>query len=58
MLLSEGETVKYKNVVGVVTFICDHSLSILVSKGKHRSQDVCVVVHKLDFKNVSKLTEK
>lgn len=58
MLFAEGETVKYKEVVGVVTFICDHSLSILIAKGKHRSQDVCVVVNKSDFKNINKLTEK
>jgi len=58
MLFAEGETVKYKDIVGVVTFVCDHSLSILVVKGKHRSQDVCVVVNKSDFKNINKLTEK
>jgi len=58
MLFAEGETVKYKEVVGVVTFICDHSLSILVMKGKHRSQDVSVVVNKSDFDNITKLTEK
>lgn len=58
MLFSEGETVKYKEVMGVITFVCDHTLSILIAKGKHRSQDVCVVVHKSDFKNISKLTEK
>jgi len=58
MLFAEGETVKYKEIVGVVTFICDHSLSILVMKGKHRSQDVSVVVNKSDFKHINKLTEK
>ena len=58
MLFAEGETVKYKKVVGVVTFICDHSLSILISKGKHKSQDVCVVVHKSDFRSINILTEK
>jgi len=58
MLFAEGETVKYKEIVGVVTFTCDHSLSILVVKGKHRSQDVCVVVNKSDFMNIRKLTEK
>ena len=58
MQLCEGETVKYNNIVGVVTFICDHSLSILVSKGNHRSQNVCVVVYKKDFVKVTKLIEK
>lgn len=58
MLFSEGETVKYKNIVGVVTFICDHSLSILVKRGEHKSRDVCIVVYKSDFIKVIKLTEK
>jgi hypothetical protein len=55
MLLSEGDSVKYKNVVGIVTFMCDSSLSILVAKGQHRSHDVRVVVHKLDYNKVLKL---
>jgi hypothetical protein len=55
MLLSEGDTVKYKNVVGIVTFICDSSLSILVENGQHPSHDVRVVVHKLDYNKIIKL---
>lgn len=55
MQLCEGETVKYKNVVGIVTFMCDSSLSILVAKGEHPSQDVRVVVHKLDYNKLVKL---
>lgn len=58
MLLCEGETVEYKGFVGVVTFICDHSLSILVVRGEHKSRDVCVVVHKSDFNKIIKLVEK
>lgn len=58
MLLCEGETVEYKGFVGVVTFICDHSLSILVVRGQHKSRDVCVVVHKSDFNKIIKLVEK
>jgi len=58
MLLSEGDSVKYKDIEGVVAFICDYSLSILIKKGQHRAQDVCVVVHKSDFKDISKLIEK
>jgi len=58
MLLSEGDSVKYKNVVGIVTFMCDSSLSILVAKGQHRSHDVRVVVNKSDFNKINKLIEK
>ena len=55
MLLSEGELVKYKEIEGVVAFVCDYSLSILVKKGQHKAQDVHVVVYKQDFKNITKL---
>jgi hypothetical protein len=55
MLLSEGDTVKYKNIEGVVAFICDYSLSILVNKGQSKVQDVRVVVYKSDFKKIVKL---
>jgi hypothetical protein len=58
MLFTKGETVKYKEVVGVVTFVCDHTLSILITKGQHRSQDVCVVVNKSDYNKIEKLVEK
>ena len=55
MQLCEGETVKYKNVVGIVTFMCDSSLSILVNKGNHPSNDVRVVVHKSDYGKLVRL---
>lgn len=58
MLLSEGDSVKYKEIEGVIAFIGDHSISILVRQGKHRSQDVKVVVYKQDFNKVIVLGEK
>lgn len=58
MLLSEGLSVKYKNIDGVIAFVSDHSISILVSRGKHKSQDVKVVVHRSDFDLIYPLEEK
>lgn len=58
MLLSEGDSVKYKEIEGVVTFMSDHFISILVRQGKHRSQDVKVIVYKQDFNKVIVLGEK
>jgi hypothetical protein len=52
MIFTEGTEVIYKTVSGVVSFVGDGSISILISKGKHPSQDVCVVVYQSDFKNV------
>jgi len=50
MQFAVGTEVKYKNNYGTVDFVCEQSLSILVRKGKHRSQDVCIVVPRLEFK--------
>jgi len=58
MLLSEGDSVKYKEIEGVIAFVGDHSISILVRQGKHKSQDVRVVVYKQDYSKVVKLGEK
>lgn len=58
MVFVEGMNVSYKNMNGVVSFISDHTISILVKRGYHRSHDVNVVVHQADFKNVSILDEK
>lgn len=52
MIFTEGTEVVYKTISGVVSFACDKSISILISKGKHPSQDVCVVVHQSDFNQV------
>lgn len=50
MQFAVGTHVKYKNNYGTVDFVCEQSLSILVWKGKHRSQDVCIVVPRSEFK--------
>jgi hypothetical protein len=52
MIFTEGTEVIYKSVSGIVAFSSEQSISILVSKGPHRSQDVRVVVYQSDFKNV------
>jgi hypothetical protein len=52
MIFTEGTEVAYKSVSGVVAFASEQSISILVSKGHHRSHDVRVVVHQSDFNQV------
>jgi hypothetical protein len=52
MIFTEGTEVIYKTISGVVAFASEKSISILVSKGSHPSQDVRVVVYQSDFKNV------
>jgi hypothetical protein len=52
MIFTEGTEVIYKTISGIVAFANEQSISILVSKGSHRSQDVRVVVYQSDFKNV------
>jgi hypothetical protein len=58
MVFVEGTTVLYKKVKGVIAFVDDKSISILVSKGHHKSHDVCVVVYKSDFHLIHPLEQK
>jgi len=58
MILTEGTTVSYKKVTGVIAFVSDQSISILVSKGKHKAQDVRVVVYRGDFNLIQPIEEK
>ena len=58
MVFAEGATVSYKQVTGVIAFVCEQSISILVHKGRHKSHDVRVVVHPSDFHLIQPLEEK
>jgi hypothetical protein len=58
MVFVEGTTVSYKRVTGVVAFVCEQSISILVSRGKHRSHEVRVVVYNSDFHLIQPIEEK
>jgi hypothetical protein len=51
-MFAEGTEVYYKQFHGYISFICDHSVSILIRKGKHPSQDVNLVVYKSDWKQI------
>jgi hypothetical protein len=52
MIFTEGTEVIYKSISGVIAFTSEQYVSILVSKGRHRAQDVRVVVYHSDFKNI------
>jgi hypothetical protein len=58
MILVEGTTVSYKKITGVIAFVSDQSISILVSKGKYKAQDVRVVVYRGDFNLIQPIEEK
>ena len=58
MVFVEGTTVSYKKITGVIAFVCEQSISILVHKGRHKSHDVRVVVYPSDFNLIQPLEEK
>ena len=58
MVFAEGTTVSYKSITGVIAFVSEHSISILVRKGKHKAQDVRVVVYRSDFNLIEPIEEK
>lgn len=57
-MFAEGEYVSYKSIKGIIAFVTDQSISIMVRKGKHKSHDVRVVVYQSDFKHVIRADEK
>jgi len=58
MILTEGTTVSYKKITGVIAFVSEQSISILVNRGKHKAQDVRVVVYRGDFNLIQPIEEK
>jgi hypothetical protein len=54
----EGDLVTYKFLEGVVDFVCEKSIAILIKKGEHRVQDVKVIVPKSEFDQVHYQDEK
>jgi hypothetical protein len=58
MVFVEGTTVSYKSITGVIAFVTEQSISILVSRGKHRSHEVRVVVYNSDFHLIQPIEEK
>ena len=57
-MFAEGTTVSYKQIKGVIAFVGEQTVSILVHKGSHKSHDVRVVVHNSDFDLIQPLEEK
>jgi len=58
MVFAEGTTVSYKSITGVIAFVTEQSISILIRKGQHRAQDVRVVVYPSDFNLIQPIEEK
>ena len=57
-MFAEGTTVTYKHVTGVIAFVCEQSISILVNRGVSRAHVVRVVVYNSDFHLIQPLEEK
>lgn len=57
-MFAEGTTVTYKHVTGVIAFVCEQSISILVNRGVSRAHEVRVVVYNSDFHLIQPLEEK
>jgi len=53
----QGLTVKYKNHVGVVDFVCEKYITICIDRLGHRSKDVCLLVYPQQWKDVQLLKQ-
>jgi hypothetical protein len=53
----EGLNVKYKDHVGVVSFVCEKYITICINQSGHRSRDVCLLVYQPQWKDVQLLKQ-
>jgi hypothetical protein len=53
----EGLDVKYKHNIGKIRFICDSYVTICVNTYDHRSRDVCILVSRHRWNEISLLKE-
>ena len=53
----EGLNVKYKDHVGVVSFVCEKYITICIKIFEHRSRDVCLLVYSQQWKDVQLLKQ-
>ena len=55
---SEGVKVQYKDQIGVITFLCDHSLSIMIRQFPEEPvRNVKLVVYRSEWKNIKLIKE-
>lgn len=57
MIPVEGISVIYKDHVGVIRFVDEHYATICIRQFPQRNRDVCIVVHRSDFKHIRLLKE-
>jgi hypothetical protein len=53
----EGIIVQYKNWVGEVQFVCEEYITVCITVGNRRVNDVCVLVYRGDWSTVKLLKE-
>jgi len=53
----EGLEVRYKNHIGYIRFVDDSYVTVCIQEHQDKSRDVCIVVHKEDFKKLQLLKE-
>lgn len=54
---AEGIIVQYKNWIGEVQFVCEEYITVCVTVGNRRVNDVCLLVYKDDWSIVKLLKE-
>jgi|LauGreDrversion4_2_1035121.scaffolds.fasta_scaffold04348_19 hypothetical protein len=57
MIPAIGIDVIYKNQIGTINFVHDHYITICIRQFKERSRNVCIVVHRENYKQIQLLKE-
>lgn len=57
MIPAVGIDVVYKNHIGKINFVDDHYVTICIREFKQRSRNVCIVVHRENYKQIELLKQ-
>jgi predicted membrane channel-forming protein YqfA (hemolysin III family) len=54
---SEGLSVRYKDHIGIIKFICNSYVTICINSGESKLRQVCILVYSSEWENIKLLKE-
>jgi len=52
MIFQKDIEVSYKDIIGIISFVCDDYITVLVRRGEHSVQDVKILIYRQQFDEV------
>jgi hypothetical protein len=57
-VLIKGTYVRYKIHTGIINFVCNRYVTLIIKKGDHRSNDVEILIYPDNFKFIELIESK